>query len=150
MQHGDLEINSSFIGILFDSALSKLKINDSATLIVNDDEDMRLHVEFIISNSNDEEPKEIEFTSDGYSSIVLGTKVGNVFINTESSDVEFVSGEQLELFSPISISCDCLRINSEKLIVKSVKKMRETQALFLKQTDSKVIKLLIPFGPPRI
>ncbi|WP_142485174.1 hypothetical protein [Klebsiella pneumoniae] len=25
-------------------------------------------------------------------------------------------------FSPISISCDCLRINSEKLIVKSVKK----------------------------
>ncbi|MFG6473346.1 NACHT domain-containing protein [Klebsiella variicola] len=120
--HGNSIINSSYIGILFDSALSKLKINDSATLIVNDDEDMRLHVEFIISNSNDEDPREIEFTSDGYSPIVLGTKVGNVFINTESSDVEFVSSEQLELFSPISIFCDCLCINSEKLIVKSVKK----------------------------
>lgn len=113
-------------------------------MIVNDDEDMRLHVEFIISNSNDEDPREIEFTSDGYSPIVLGTKVGNVFINTESSDVEFVSSEQLELFSPISISCDCLCINSEKLIVKSVKKMRETQALFLKPIDSKVLKLLVP------
>ncbi|HBW5812067.1 TPA: hypothetical protein ME921_005605 [Klebsiella pneumoniae] len=121
-EHGNSKVNSAYIGILFDSALSKLKINESATLIVNDDEDMSLHVEFIISNSNDEDLKEIEFTSDGYSSIALGTKVGNVFINTESSDVDFASSEQLELFSPISISCDCLRINSEKIIVKSVKK----------------------------
>lgn len=119
-EEGKDKISSEYIGLLFDSALSKLKNSDNATLIVNDNyDDLSLNIEFIL-NENDSY-KETEFSSDGCGVILLGSKVGNVFINTESSDVEFSSSDQLELFSPMSISCDNLIIHSERIIVKSMK-----------------------------
>lgn len=118
-QDGLSKICSEDVGLLFDSALSKLKNSDSATLIVSDDDNDYINVEFILNE--DGKFKEIEFTAEGFGTILLGSRVGNVFINTESSDVEFSSSDQLELFSPMSISCDNLIIHSEKIIVKSFK-----------------------------
>ncbi|MGP6469569.1 hypothetical protein [Rahnella aceris] len=116
---GSSEISSEYVGLLFDSALSKLKNSDNATLIVTDNDDFSLNIEFIL-NENDVF-KEISFSSDGYGVLLLGSKVGNVFVSTETSDVEFSTSDQLELFAPVSISCDNLIIHSEKIIVKSVK-----------------------------
>jgi hypothetical protein len=113
------KISSEYVGLLFDSALSKLKNSDNATLIINDNDDSSLNIEFIINENG--VFKEIEFSSEGYGVLLLGSKVGNVFISTEISDVEFSSSEQLELFSPVSISCDNLIVHSEKIIVKSLK-----------------------------
>ncbi|MEQ9743588.1 hypothetical protein ABRQ05_04670 [Pectobacterium actinidiae] len=118
-EEGSSKISSEYVGLLFDSALSKLKNSDNATLIVNDNDDFSLNIEFILNE--DDVFKEIEFSSDGYGVLLLGSKVGNVFVNTDSSDVEFSSSDQLELFSPVSISCDNLIIHSERIIVKSVK-----------------------------
>lgn len=112
------KINSEYVGLLFDSALAKLKKSDSATLIVNENDDLSLNLEFILNENNIF--KEIEFSSDGCGTLLLGSKVGNVFINAESSDVEFSTNDQLELFAPVSITCDNLIIHSEKIIVKSV------------------------------
>lgn len=137
---GSFKVNSEYVGILFDSALSKLKSIDDATLMVNDNEDMSLNVEFIISESGIQ--KEIEFTSDGYGVILLGSKVGSVFINTEVSNVEFSSSEQLELFSPVSITCDGLRISSDKLIVKSVKKDEGNTSVVLEANSFKCDKTI--------
>ncbi|HCU0895603.1 hypothetical protein [Serratia marcescens] len=144
-KNGCLKINSSHIGIIYDSVLSKLKNTDDATLIVNDDENMSLSVEFIISE--DDTFKEIEFSSDGCDVISLGSKVGGVFINTDTSDVEFSASEQLELISPISIACDKLRINSDKIIIKSVKKNEENVSVVL---DAKSFTCDKPIGVPLV
>lgn len=139
-ESGDFKINSKYIGLLFDSVLSKLKNSDNATLMVNDNEDMSLYVEFIINENG--KLKETEFTSDGCGVILLGSKVGSVFINTDSSDVEFSSSEQLELISPISISCDNLQINSEKIIVKSVKNDGVDTSIILEAKNFKCNKTI--------
>ncbi|MGR2856070.1 hypothetical protein FY046_08495 [Erwinia sp. 1181_3] len=142
---GCLKIKSSQIGIIYDSVLSKLKNTDDATLIVNDDEDMTLNIEFVISEGD--AFKEVEFSSDGCDVISLGSKVGGVFINTDTSDVNFSVSEQLELISPISITCDELRINSDKIIIKSVKKNEENTSVVF---DAKNFECDKPIAVPLV
>ncbi|RVU77387.1 hypothetical protein [Pantoea dispersa] len=144
-EQGILKIKSSHIGIIYDSVLSKLKNTDDATLIVNDEEDTTLNVEFVIYEADS--IKEIEFSSDGYDVISLGSKVGGVFINTDTSNVSFSASEQLELISPISITCDELSINSDKIIIKSVKKNEENTSVVF---DAKHFKCDKPIGVPLV
>ncbi|WP_448623128.1 hypothetical protein [Dickeya fangzhongdai] len=73
--------------------------------------------------------------------------MGGVFINTDTSDVEFSVSEQLELISPISITCDELRINCDKIIIKSVKKSEENTSVVF---DAKTFKCDKPIGVPLV
>lgn len=118
--------NTEHIGIIFDSILAKQKSNDSAALHVEEDEENNISTSFVLYNSEQGEPEEIEFISEGCSKIRLGRKVSNLFIDVESCDVEFVQTEQLELTGPISIQCDQITLNSERLIVKNINRSTDT------------------------
>ncbi|HDS1213541.1 TPA: hypothetical protein QD007_004174, partial [Shewanella algae] len=104
-------IKCSHVGVLFDSVLSRLTNSESASLTISDDEELT----FVTFGVND---LEYDFSATG-DVVKLGNKVSNVFINSDALDVYFASSEQLEIVSPVSILCDTLYIDSDKVIVKS-------------------------------
>lgn len=124
--HSGRTIPPEHIGVLYLSVRARLAIGETATLIIDAEEDssdtddtdaLNMDVEIITTRRPGNNTNSIELTSTQIGTIYLGPHLDDVQIAAQRAEVEIGTGSEVTIVSPVYIECGKLVFNSNKLIV---------------------------------
>ena len=110
------------IGIVYASIRASLARGDTASLLVDEDDDhgeetQLADVEIELTRRGDENPRDFRFSTELIGPVYLGPYVRDVSINMPQARVEIGEGSEAVLVAPVDIQCEDLAILTKKVIV---------------------------------
>lgn len=113
------------IGVIYNSLRARLSLGDTASLLVEGDEDakeedsLRAEVEISLARREMDRPRIINFETEQTGTVRLGSHVEDVEISVPHTQVEIGPGPEAILISPISVQSEGLLISTERVIVEN-------------------------------
>jgi len=117
------EIRPEHIGVVYASIRSRLSLGDSASLMVEgneegDDFDRLLsEVEITVARSDNDQVRSLNFQSDQSGPIRLGARIDDVEIVALNATVEIGGAQETVLVAPVSIQCATIVMLTQRLVV---------------------------------
>jgi hypothetical protein len=122
---GEIFISPEHIGIIYSSIRANLAIGETASLVVEAEEDAveeeiyRANVDISIISKLSDGPKVFTFKTEQVGTLLLGQNVENVYINAPYAKVSIGNGLEAHLIAPISIQCESFEVNASRLVVEA-------------------------------
>jgi hypothetical protein len=114
-----------YIGIIYSSLRARLSLGDTASLLVEGDEDaideeaLRAEVEISFARREMDRPRFINFLTEQTGTIRLGSHIEDADITVPYSEVEIGPGSEAILVAPINIQAKGLSVTTDKLIIEN-------------------------------
>ncbi len=116
-------IPAAHIGVFYNSLRAGLSLGDSASLIIDDDEEaleeeaLRAEIEITLSRREVEQPRTWTFSTDLTRVILLGPYIEDVAVSAKYATVDVGSGAETTFVAPVTIQCGKLQLGSERVVV---------------------------------
>lgn len=129
-------VPTGHIGLLYESVLAKSKAGDSIGLSIDEDESGLLAVEITGVTCEDYTPQKYQFTSNTSDLLTLGRRIGNLAIDAPNLFVSLGSNDVLEMLAPVTVQCQALEFQCNRMIVKESKYADFNSAVVLEAQEA--------------
>lgn len=115
-------IPADHIGVFYNSLRAGLSLGDSASLVIDDDENaveeeaLRAEIEITLARRGEQTPHTRRFNTDQVNVISLGPYVEDVAVSARYATVDVGSGAEATFVAPVTIQCARLQIDSDRVI----------------------------------
>lgn len=124
------------VGPLYESALAKSKVGDSIGLSIEEGEDGLLAVEITGITSEEDTLAKYQFITNASDLLILGRRVTNLAIDAPSLCVTLGNKDVLEILAPVTVQCQLLEFQCDRLVVKVGKQADLNRAVVLEAQEA--------------
>lgn len=111
-------VPTGHVGLLYESVLAKSKAGDSIGLSIDEGEDGLLAVEITGVTGEEATPEKYQFATNALNLLTLGRRIANLAIDAPSLYVSLGSKDVLEMLAPVTMQCQALDFQCDRLLVK--------------------------------
>lgn len=129
-------VPTGHVGLLYESVLAKSKAGDSIGLSIDEGEDGLLAVEITGATSEETTPEKYQFTTNALNLLTLGRRIANLAIDAPSLYVSLGSKDVLEMLAPVTVQCQTLDFQCDRLVVKAGKQAGFNSAVVLEAQEA--------------
>ncbi len=129
-------VPTGHVGLLYESVLAKSKAGDSIGLSIDEGQDGLLAVEITGVTSEEATPEKYQFTTNALNLLTLGRRIANLAIDAPSLYVVLGSKDVLEMLAPVTVQCQTLDFQCDRLVVKAGKQAGFNSAVVLEAQEA--------------
>lgn len=129
-------VPTGHVGLLYESVLAKSNVGDSIGLSIEEGEDGLLAVEITGTTIEEPTPEKYQFTSNALDMLILGRRITNLAIDAPSLYVSLGSKDVLEIQAPVTVQCQTLHFQCDRLVVKAGKQAGFNSAVVLEAQEA--------------
>lgn len=130
------EVPTGHVGLLYESVLAKSNVGDSIGLSIEEGEGGLLAVEITGTSIEEPTPEKYQFTSNALNLLTLGRRITNLVIDAPSLYVSLGSKDVLEIQAPVTVQCQTLDFQCDRLVVKAGKQAGFNSAVVLEAQEA--------------
>lgn len=138
---------SGHVGIIYASLRARLSLGDSASLSIDGPEEgdndgtMNADVEINVVRKDSLGPRVMHFETDQSEPLVLGSYLEDVSVFAPGASVEIGAGVEAVLVAPVSIQCQSLVLNAEKIVVDPSASSTQRQAVHFEASEAPLTRV---------